>query len=272
MHFLIAFVSLCRAMVSDWWTWKIVLDRLCWHIGMKNEMNSQNSAINEWIPFFFDTFNLKAGGALASLLSGMLIHYTGRWDVVFYFLAAILVVWWILFVSKWIFDQNLWMKTLHLNALKATICFEQPRNHPFIGNKEREYLQRKMEDYENERKHLPILPWKEMIKCPPVWALAFSTVRICKSRNNYRLEVSQLSTCLWQGLYSWSFYIISNDLPKYLNDVLHVTIEENSIYTSVPKVLSVIISIGSGFVCDLLLKKCHYDRTCIRKVFVVLSE
>lgn len=75
-----------------------------------------------------------------------------------------------------------------------------------------------------------------------------------------------------KGLYSWSFYIINNDLPKYLNDVLHVSIEENSIYSSVPKVLSVIISTGSGFVCDLMLNKLNYNRTNIRKAFVVLSE
>lgn len=75
-----------------------------------------------------------------------------------------------------------------------------------------------------------------------------------------------------QGLYSWSFYIINNDLPKYLNDILHVSIEENGIYSSVPKVLSVFISIGSGFVCDLMLNKFHYNRTSVRKIFVVLSE
>lgn len=75
-----------------------------------------------------------------------------------------------------------------------------------------------------------------------------------------------------QGLYSWSFYIINNDLPKYLNDILHVSIEENSIYSSIPKVLSVLVSTGSGYMCDLMLNKFHYNRTCIRKVFVVLSE
>lgn len=46
-------------------------------------------------------FSPKAGGALASFISGMLIHHTGRWDVVFYFIAVVLVIWLILFVSTY---------------------------------------------------------------------------------------------------------------------------------------------------------------------------
>lgn len=136
-----------------------MLNRLHWHIGMERTfciLNYRQIQKKKYFRFFHP-FNEKAGGALASLLSGILIHYTGRWDVVFYFLTCLLAVWWALF---------------------ATLCFEQPRNHPFISNSEREYLQRKIEDYENERKQLPPLPWRAMIKCSPVWALALSTVRI----------------------------------------------------------------------------------------------
>lgn len=115
-----------------------------------------------------------------------------------------------------------------------------------------------------------------MIKCSPVWALVLSTVRINKSFYcvivlTYHFFFARRCTKI-QGLYSWSFYIINNDLPKYLNDILHVSIEKNGIYSSIPKILSVIVSIGSGFMCDLMLNKFHYDRTCVRKMFVVLSE
>lgn len=97
----------------------------------------------------------------------------------FYFLTCLLAVWWALFVSKNHLEQYLLIKLWRqLIWLKATLCFEQPRNHPFISNSEREYLQRKIEDYENERKQLPPLPCRAMIKCSPVWALALSTVRM----------------------------------------------------------------------------------------------
>lgn len=154
--------------------------------------------------------------------------------------------------------------------MKALICFEQPRNHPFITDSEREYLQRQIEDYENEREDLPPLPWTAILKSSPVWALMFSTVSASSQSISY--DWTFMAFLNQQALYSWSFYIINNDLPKYLNDVLHVSIEDNSIYSSVPKVLSIVVSTGSGFIGDLMLTKCHIDRTNVRKVFVVLSK
>lgn len=59
---------------------------------------------------------------------------------------------------------------------KTFICYEQPRNHPFISDDEREYLQRKIDDYENERKDLPSTPWMAIIRSSPVLALVLSTV------------------------------------------------------------------------------------------------
>lgn len=77
---------------------------------------------------------------------------------------------------------------------------------------------------------------------------------------------------LFQALYSWSFYIVNIDLPKYLNDVLHVSIQKNSIYSSVPRILSIIISLASGLIGDLMNTKCRISRTCVRKTFVILSR
>lgn len=54
--------------------------------------------------------------------------------------------------------------------------------------------------------------------------------------------------------------------------MLHVSIKKNGIYSSFPKILSIVVSTGSGFVGDLMLTKCQCDRTCVRKMFVVLSE
>lgn len=70
-------------------------------------------------------------------------------------------------------DQN---RFSYFFCLQSLICFEQPRNHPFISDSEREFLQRKIEDYENERKKLPSTPWLAILKSPPVLTLALSTV------------------------------------------------------------------------------------------------
>ncbi|XP_031629149.1 sialin-like [Contarinia nasturtii] len=176
----------------------------------------------------FGYIGISAGAALASFASGLLLHNFGRWDITFYFFTVILVLLWISF---------------------AFLCYEKPQDHPFISDEEKEYLQQKIEHYENERRNLSSTPWIAIIKCSPVWALILST-----------------------ALYSWSFSIINTDLPKYLNDVLHVSIDKNGIYSSVPKILSIIVSTGSGIVSDLLLSKYHIDRTLVRKIFVVLTS
>lgn len=57
-------------------------------------------------------FTLKAGGAFASFISGLLIHHFGRWDIVFYFFTAVLVLLWILFVSFVISSANHCVKVI----------------------------------------------------------------------------------------------------------------------------------------------------------------
>ncbi|XP_055326920.1 sialin-like [Sitodiplosis mosellana] len=171
---------------------------------------------------------ISAGGAFSTFISGLLMHHLERWDVVFYFFSAILVL---------------------LGISFAFICYELPKDNPFICDDEKEYLQQKIDDYENERKELPSTPWLSILKSSPVLALILST-----------------------ALYSWSFYIINTDLPKYLNDVLHVSIENNAVYSSVPKILSILVSTGSGFLSDLMMSMWHVKRTRVQKIFVVLTS
>lgn len=75
-----------------------------------------------------------------------------------------------------------------------------------------------------------------------------------------------------QVMYGCSFQIINTDLPKYLNDVLHVSINDNGLYSSIPRILSVFVSIGSGIVADILQHRLNIDRTNVRKLFVILSK
>lgn len=72
-------------------------------------------------------------------------------------------------------------------------------------------------------------------------------------------------------MYGCAFQIINTDIPKYLNDVLHVSLRDNSIYSSIPRILSVFITIGSGITADVLQNKFNIDQTNVRKLFVILS-
>lgn len=86
---------ICCALVSCWRAWTTVFNRIHRHIGSKILIVQLKDKIK------FSIF--KAGGALASYIFGLLLHHIGRWDIVFYFVAATLVLWWILFVCIHLF-------------------------------------------------------------------------------------------------------------------------------------------------------------------------
>lgn len=106
----------------------------------------------------------------------------------------------------------------------------------------------------------------------PIYGNLSESLHLNDNNDNKMTQLNNRFFFVQQALYSWSFYIINTDLPKYLNDVLHVSIEKNAIYSSVPKVLSIVVSTGSGFLSDIMMSKWHVNRTVVRKVFVVLSE
>lgn len=72
------------------------------------------------------------------------------------------------------------------------------------------------------------------------------------------------------SFYSWSFNVVNTDLPKYMNDVLHISIRKNAVYSSLPKILSILISLCTGFLSDWMLKK--WSLTKIRKLFAALGK
>lgn len=78
---------------------------------------SRNPPLKAW-KLTLETYFLQAGGVLGIYASGTLIHYLGRWDLVFYFFVAVLVLWWIAFVN-FVF---LLIRRAHLTYL-ICLCF-----------------------------------------------------------------------------------------------------------------------------------------------------
>ena len=64
--------------------------------------------------------------------------------------------------------------------------------------------------------------------------------------------------------------MVNNGFPKYVNDVLHVPIQENSIYNSVPRIVNIFLAIGAGFTSDWMHGKYNISLTTIRKIFIAL--
>lgn len=69
---------------------------------------------------------LILGTILSNAISGELIRYTQDWASVFYFFGALGIIWFIFWVL---------------------LCYSDPQSHPFISDKEKEYLNRELCKY-----------------------------------------------------------------------------------------------------------------------------
>lgn len=74
--------------------------------------------------------------------------------------------------------------------LQALICTNNPETHPFITEKERNYLQRELGELKR-RTDLPPTPWRAILTSVPMVALIFAQVG-----------------------HNWGLFIVINDLPK----------------------------------------------------------
>lgn len=70
----------------------------------------------------------------------------------------------------------------------------------------------------------------------------------------------------------WAYYSILIDLPKYMNDVLHVSIKDNGMLTSLPWAMFMLVSVSSGFLSDRLIASGRLSITNTRKLLVTICE
>lgn len=70
----------------------------------------------------------------------------------------------------------------------------------------------------------------------------------------------------------WAYYTILVDLPKYMNDVLHVSIRDNGVLTSLPWAMFMLVSVSAGFGSDRLIASGCLTVTNTRKLLVTICE
>ncbi|XP_031635861.1 putative inorganic phosphate cotransporter [Contarinia nasturtii] len=169
------------------------------------------------------------GGQIGSLVSFALssvILGKYHWQYNFYCWSIISVIWFILFTIT---------------------CYSDPASHPFITQKELNYLNAELGQTKRNDK-LPPTPWSSILTNIPVMAMVFA-----------------------QMGHDWILYVISSDLPKYLKEVLHVPTEEVGFYTSLPFLGMWLFSIFSGYVSDFLIVRRILTITQARKFFTFLG-
>lgn len=128
------------------------------------------------------------------------------------------------------------------------ICYSNPEDHPFIKDEEREYLRSEMGQLKRN-KNLPPTPWIAILTSVPMMALV----------------------CAQIG-HDWGFYIMVTDLPKYMADVLKVSIKDNGLYSSMPFFVMWIVSVSTGWLSDFLITRKCLTITAARKVFTGIGK
>ncbi|XP_031630362.1 putative inorganic phosphate cotransporter [Contarinia nasturtii] len=194
-----------------------------------------------WVPLKERTTlaSLAYGGSTVGTIGGtylaaMFIHHFKSWHEVFYIFGVLTIVWCLFFIL---------------------LCYNDPDCHPFITDYEKTYLldelgqQQQISSADKKRKQTKRTPWRQILTNVPFIALI-----------------------LCQVSHEWAFCIIVLNLPKYMNDVLHFSIQDNGIYSSIPQVIKLIMALATGAISDWIIAADHLTITSGRRIFVAVAS
>ncbi|XP_014223185.1 putative inorganic phosphate cotransporter isoform X1 [Trichogramma pretiosum] len=209
-------------------------------IGVRVLMGMSNSAMYPSVSAMIPAWTTKAdrtrfaGFIFAALIPGLIvgtvfppliIEHLGRgWPWVFYIFGAAGAVWfpvWLIF------------------------CYNKPSEHPFISETERLYLRQDYLDAdghekssETTRPKMPTAPFRYFLLSKEFWAFVIS----------------------YAG-HSWVFFTMVSGLPKYMNDVVGVSIESNGYWTAVSYLCMWLCTLASSWINDQLVGRGIMTRT-----------
>ncbi|KAF2903419.1 hypothetical protein ILUMI_02772 [Ignelater luminosus] len=126
------------------------------------------------------------------------------------------------------------------------LCYSDPDSHPFISDKEKIFLEKELASVSKQKKDIP---WKAIFTSVPLWALIAAQIG-----------------------HDWGFFTMVTDLPKYMSDVLKYNISDSGTLSAIPYVVMWFVSIGSGWLCDWLIKKNYMGITFARKFFTTVAS
>ncbi|XP_014280503.1 putative inorganic phosphate cotransporter isoform X2 [Halyomorpha halys] len=128
-----------------------------------------------------------------------------------------------------------------------TIYHNTPLEHPYIKEDERNHIT--TTSGKTCYKDLPPTPWIPILTSVPVWGLTISLVG-----------------------HSWSVLTINTDLPKYLKNILHISVKANGIISGLPHIGMWFFSIFSGWLIDLMIVKFRWGTSLVRKLCITVAS
>nr|XP_031845946.1 putative inorganic phosphate cotransporter isoform X2 [Nomia melanderi] len=169
----------------------------------------------------------QLGTVIANSLSGLILYYSPMgWPAVFYVFGSIGVLWFLI-----------WLVT----------CYNNPDTHPFISQKEKNFLSEKM--HAHTHKKPPSVPWRHIIRSVPLWALIAAQVG-----------------------HDWGFFTLVNDLPKYMSSVLKYSIKSNGLLSALPYLTMWICSVITSCLADWMITNGVMSRTNVRKLGTTIAS
>lgn len=156
------------------------------------------------------------------------------------------------------------------NILQTIICFNDPASDPFISQKERDYLQAEMGQLQRKT-DLPPTPWRAIVTSTPVLVLILAQVNEFSEIHSKEISENHFLLIVKIG-HDWGLFVMVNDLPKYMKEVLGFSVREVGIYASLPYLAMWIVSIACGIICDFVIKRECTTTTCARKWFSLIGK
>ncbi|RZB39928.1 MFS 1 domain containing protein [Asbolus verrucosus] len=126
------------------------------------------------------------------------------------------------------------------------LVYDTPEKHPRISNEEKEKVAREIARI-SHRVEKGNIPWRKIVTSKPVWAIAIA------------------NSCS-----AFTFYVVLNQLPTYMKQILNFNIQENGLLSSLPYIGRYVIAVISSYIADKL-RKMGFSTTTVRKFFTTMS-
>ncbi|CAH0400740.1 unnamed protein product [Chilo suppressalis] len=123
------------------------------------------------------------------------------------------------------------------------MVYDSPAQHPRISETERNYLMKALPQENNTKGHMPV-PWRSMLLSAPVWAIIIT-----------------------HGASVFGYFTVVNQLPTYIESILHYTIKHNGLLSSLPYLGKYLCALASSVLADHLRRSGRLSTTTARKVF-----
>ncbi|KAL4705818.1 hypothetical protein ACJJTC_006538 [Scirpophaga incertulas] len=123
------------------------------------------------------------------------------------------------------------------------VVYDSPAQHPRISAAERMHLAAALPADAGTHARMPV-PWKSMLLSAPVWAIIIT-----------------------HGASVFGYFTVVNQLPTYIESILHYNIKHNGLLSSLPYLGKYLCALASSVLADHLRKSGRLSTTHARKLF-----